>query len=215
MGTVFLSTTGAEALYSDMGHVGRGNIYFTWPFIKVALVLNYFGQGAWMLANSDNPQYTAMESLNPFFQMMSPNVRYLAVILSVSAGVIASQALITGAFTMVSEATRLNWMPHLQVRYPARTRGQLYIPVVNGVLCVSTLAVLAIFKDSEHISAAYGTGVDHYDDHHHRVARRLPMAFPASGSVPSCSPCCSWRFRPCSSSRLWPNSCMVVGSPCC
>ena len=156
MGTVFLSTTGAEALYSDMGHVGRGNIYFTWPFIKVALVLNYFGQGAWMLANSDNPQYTAMESLNPFFQMMSPNVRYLAVILSVSAGVIASQALITGAFTMVSEATRLNWMPHLQVRYPARTRGQLYIPVVNGVLCVSTLAVLAIFKDSEHISAAYG-----------------------------------------------------------
>ena len=136
--------------------LGRGNIYFTWPFIKVALVLNYFGQGAWMLANSDNPQYTAMESLNPFFQMMSPNVRYLAVILSVSAGVIASQALITGAFTMVSEATRLNWMPHLQVRYPARTRGQLYIPVVNGVLCVSTLAVLAIFKDSEHISAAYG-----------------------------------------------------------
>ncbi len=72
-----------KALYSDMGHVGRGNIYFTWPFIKVALVLNYFGQGAWMLANSDNPQYTAMESLNPFFQMMSPNIRYLAVILSV------------------------------------------------------------------------------------------------------------------------------------
>lgn len=156
MGTVFLSTTGAEALYSDMGHVGRGNIYFTWPFIKVALVLNYFGQGAWMLANDRNPDYTTMRTLNPFFQMMTPNVRYLAVILSVTAGVIASQALITGAFTMVSEATRLNWMPHLQVRYPARTRGQLYIPVVNGVLCVSTLLVLAIFKDSEHISAAYG-----------------------------------------------------------
>ena len=156
MGTVFLSTTGAEALYSDMGHVGRGNIYFTWPFIKIALVLNYFGQGAWMLNNARNPQFNTMKSLNPFFQMMTPNVRYLAVILSVTAGVIASQALITGAFTMVSEATRLNWMPHLQVRYPARTRGQLYIPVVNGVLCVSTLAVLAIFKDSEHISAAYG-----------------------------------------------------------
>lgn len=139
-----------------MGHVGRGNIYFTWPFIKIALVLNYFGQGAWMLNNARNPQFNTMKSLNPFFQMMTPNVRYLAVILSVTAGVIASQALITGAFTMVSEATRLNWMPHLQVRYPARTRGQLYIPVVNGVLCVSTLAVLAIFKDSEHISAAYG-----------------------------------------------------------
>nr|WP_240541393.1 KUP/HAK/KT family potassium transporter [Bifidobacterium santillanense] len=156
MGTVFLSTTGAEALYSDMGHVGRGNIYFTWPFIKIALVLNYFGQGAWILANNRNPRINTMKTLNPFFQMMTPDVRYIAVILSVSAGVIASQALITGAFTMVSEATRLNWMPHLQVRYPARTRGQLYIPVVNGVLCVSTLAVLAMFKDSEHISAAYG-----------------------------------------------------------
>lgn len=156
MGTVFLSTTGAEALYSDMGHVGRGNIYFTWPFIKVALVCNYFGQGAWILANSRNPEYNTMKTLNPFFQMMTPNVRYVAVVLSVTAGVIASQALITGAFTMVSEATRLNWMPHLQVRYPARTRGQLYIPVVNGVLCVSTLIVLGIFKDSEHISAAYG-----------------------------------------------------------
>ena len=156
LGSCFLATTGAEALYSDMGHVGRGNIYFTWPFIKVALVLNYFGQGAWMLRNQNNPELADAEGINPFFQMMSPNVRYLAVILSVSAGVIASQALITGAFTMVSEATRLNWMPHLQVRYPARTRGQLYIPVVNAVLCVSTLLVLAMFRDSEHISAAYG-----------------------------------------------------------
>lgn len=156
MGTVFLSTTGAEALYSDMGHVGRGNIYFTWPFIKVALIFNYFGQGAWMLANRDNESLKNIDSLNPFFQMMSPNVRYVAVVLSVTAGVIASQALITGAFTMVSEATGLNWMPHLQVRYPARTRGQLYIPVINAVLCVTTLVVLGIFRDSEHISAAYG-----------------------------------------------------------
>ena len=82
-----------------------------------------------------------MHGLNPFFEMMTPSVRYVAVLLSVCAGVIASQALITGAYTMVSEATRLNWMPHLQVRYPARTRGQLYIPVVNAVLCVSTLLV--------------------------------------------------------------------------
>lgn len=156
MGTVFLSTTGAEALYSDMGHVGRGNIYFTWPFIKIALVFNYFGQGAWMLRNQHNAELADIEGLNPFFQMMNPSVRYVAVILSVTAGVIASQALITGAFTMVSEATGLNWMPHLQVRYPARTRGQLYIPVVNVVLCVATLAVLALFKDAEHISAAYG-----------------------------------------------------------
>ena len=156
MGTVFLSTTGAEALYSDMGHVGRGNIYFTWPFIKVALVFNYFGQGAWILNHWDDTAYNHMHGLNPFFEMMTPSVRYVAVLLSVCAGVIASQALITGAYTMVSEATRLNWMPHLQVRYPARTRGQLYIPVVNAVLCVSTLLVLAMFRDSEHISAAYG-----------------------------------------------------------
>ncbi|MFT8533280.1 KUP/HAK/KT family potassium transporter [Bifidobacterium aquikefiri] len=156
MGTVFLSTTGAEALYSDMGHVGRGNIYATWPFIKVALVLNYFGQGAWMLRNQNNRELHGVTNLNPFFQMLNPSVRYAAVVLSVAAGVIASQALITGAFTMVSEATGLNWMPHLQVRYPARTRGQLYIPVVNLVLCSATLIVLALFRDSEHIAAAYG-----------------------------------------------------------
>ena len=156
MGTVFLSTTGAEALYSDMGHVGRGNIYATWPFINIALVCNYFGQGAWLLRNKDNPALQGVDGLNPFFQMMPTTVRYVAVILSVTAGVIASQALITGAFTMVSEATGLNWMPHLQVRYPARTRGQLYIPTINWVLCVATLTVLVLFKDSEHISAAYG-----------------------------------------------------------
>nr|WP_232340009.1 MULTISPECIES: KUP/HAK/KT family potassium transporter [unclassified Bifidobacterium] len=156
MGTVFLSTTGAEALYSDMGHVGRGNIYATWPFINIALVCNYFGQGAWLLRNKNNPALQGVDGLNPFFQMMPTTVRYVAVILSVTAGVIASQALITGAFTMVSEATGLNWMPHLQVRYPARTRGQLYIPTINWVLCVATLTVLVLFKDSEHISAAYG-----------------------------------------------------------
>ena len=144
------------AFLAIVGVVAIGNIYFTWPFIKVALVLNYFGQGAWMLRNQNNPELADAEGINPFFQMMDPNVRYVAVVLSVTAGIIASQALITGAFTMVSEATGLNWMPHLQVCYPARTRGQLYIPVVNVVLCVATLAVLLLFRDSEHISAAYG-----------------------------------------------------------
>ncbi|NEG70502.1 potassium transporter Kup [Bifidobacterium sp. BRDM6] len=157
MGAIFLSVTGAEALYSDMGHVGRGNIYFTWPFVNLALVLCYFGQGAWILNNQDNPVYASGASTpNPFFAMMTPSVRYVAVLLSVAAGIIASQALITGAFTIVSEATGLNWMPHMQVRYPARTRGQLYIPTVNIVLCCATLAVIFIFKDSEHIAAAYG-----------------------------------------------------------
>lgn len=159
MGTVFLSITGAEALYSDMGHVGRGNIYFTWPIVNIALVLCYFGQGAWILNNQDNPAYDTLpagSSPNPFFSMMPTSMRYVAVILSVTAGIIASQALITGAFTIVSEATGLNWMPHMQVRYPARTRGQLYIPTVNFVLCCATIAVIFIFKDSEHIAAAYG-----------------------------------------------------------
>lgn len=157
MGTVFLATTGAEALYSDMGHVGRGNIYITWPFIKIALMLTYFGQGSWILDNQDNTALYKVDGLNPFFQSMpGSTMRAIAVVMSVAAGVIASQALITGAFTMVSEATGLNWMPHLQVRYPARTRGQLYIPAINLVLCVATLGVLAIFKDSEHITAAYG-----------------------------------------------------------
>lgn len=157
MGTVFLSTTGAEALYSDMGHVGRGSIYATWPFIFIALVFCYFGQGAWMLKNATNSAIIKMGTVNPFFQMMpGTGWRTVAVIMSVTAGVIASQALITGAFTMVSEATSLNWMPHLQVRYPAHTRGQLYIPAVNFVLCAATLTVLFMFRDSEHISAAYG-----------------------------------------------------------
>lgn len=157
MGTVFLSITGAEALYSDMGHVGRGNIYATWPFINLALVLSYFGQGAWIIRTLEDPAYVQEGgSPNPFFAMLFPELRYVAVVLSVIAGVIASQALISGAFTIVSEATRLNWMPHLQVRYPARTRGQLYIPTVNVVVCVATVAVLLIFRNSEHIAAAYG-----------------------------------------------------------
>ncbi len=156
MGTVFLATTGAEALYSDMGHVGRGNIYATWPFIFICLIFNYFGQGAWMIRNQSNKALWSAPNVNPFFQTINPTLRYVAVILSVAAGVIASQALITGAFTMVSEATGLNWMPHLQVRYPARTRGQLYIPTVNFVLCAATLVVLMIFQNSERITNAYG-----------------------------------------------------------
>ncbi len=156
MGTVFLSTTGAEALYSDMGHVGRGSIYATWPFINLALVFCYFGQGAWMLKNKGLPQYKT-GLINPFFEMM-PNDTWktIAVILSVTAGIIASQALITGAFTIVSEATSLNLMPHLQVRYPASTRGQIYIPAVNTVLCVSTLIVLFTFRTSDRMTNAYG-----------------------------------------------------------
>mgnify|MGYP000149238599 CR=1 FL=1 len=155
MGTVFLSTTGARRCT---------RIWATWPRQHLLhLAVHQGGAGAQLLrpgrvdaAQPEQPRTGRREGINPFFQMMDPNVRYVAVVLSVTAGIIASQALITGAFTMVSEATGLNWMPHLQVCYPARTRGQLYIPVVNVVLCVATLAVLLLFRDSEHISAAYG-----------------------------------------------------------
>ena len=118
--------------------------------------LPVLGQGAWLLSSRGDAALASLESLNPFFLMLPGALRPVAVIMSALAAVIASQALISGAFTIVSEATRLNWMPHLQVRYPARTRGQLYIPTVNVVLCCSTLLVLLIFRNSEHIAAAYG-----------------------------------------------------------
>ena len=157
MGTVFLAVTGGEAIYSDMGHVGRGSIYATWPFINVALVLCYFGQGAWVLHARGDKALGAIPNVNPFFEMMPAGaVRIFAVLLSVVAGIIASQALVTGAFSMVSEATTLNWMPHLQVRYPANTRGQLYIPTVNAVLCCLVITTLLIFRTAERLSAAYG-----------------------------------------------------------
>ena len=156
LGSVFLTITGAEALYSDMGHVGRGNIYVTWPIVKVALILNYLGQGAWILGNLDDRGLYNAPDLNPFFQMLLPELRPFAVVFGVVAGVIASQALITGAFTLVSEAARLSWMPRMRIFYPSETKGQLYIPIVNVVLWVGTSAVILFFQTSHNMEAAYG-----------------------------------------------------------
>ena len=156
LGSVFLTITGAEALYSDMGHVGRRNIYATWPVVKVALILNYLGQGAWLLANSHNATLYGVDDLNPFFQMLIPELRPVAVLFGVVAGVIASQALITGAFTLVSEAAHLNWMPRMQIFYPSETKGQLYIPFVNTCLWAGTSAVILGFRTSHNMEAAYG-----------------------------------------------------------
>ena len=156
LGSVFLTITGAEALYSDMGHVGRGNIYVTWPIVKVALILNYLGQGAWLITNQgDHSLYNAPD-LNPFFQMLMPELRPVAVVFGVVAGVIASQALITGAFTLVSEAAHLSWMPRMRIFYPSETKGQLYIPFVNVVLWLGTTAVILFFQTSHNMEAAYG-----------------------------------------------------------
>ena len=159
LGSCFLATTGAEALYSDMGHVGRGNIYATWPFVKICLLLSYLGQGAWLLANAGNPELAATPDLNPFFEMLGPNIRPFAVILSTCAAIIASQALITGAFSLVSEASRLDLMPHMQIFYPAETKGQLYIPIVNHVMWAGCIIVVLLFQSSAHMEAAYGLAI--------------------------------------------------------
>lgn len=160
LGFVFLSTTGAEALYSDMGHVGKINIYASWPFVKLCLILNYLGQGAWALANANNADLIAMsDTLNPFYQMLMPELRPFAIVFSVVAAIIASQALITGSYTLVSEATRLDLMPHLQVHYPSDTKGQLYIPLVNNIMWIGTICIVLLFQTSERMESAYGLAI--------------------------------------------------------
>lgn len=159
LGFVFLSTTGAEALYSDMGHVGKANIYASWPFVKLTLILNYLGQGAWILANAGDPELQVMESLNPFYQMLAPEIRPFAIILSAVAAIIASQALITGSFSLVSEATRLDLMPHMRVHYPSDTKGQLYIPMVNNIMWIGCIFIVLLFQTSERMESAYGLAI--------------------------------------------------------
>ena len=159
LGNVFLCTTGAEALYSDMGHVGKPNIYATWPFVKVCLILNYLGQGAWILASNGSADLAAIPDLNPFFQMLPEQVRVFAVVLSTFAAIIASQALITGSFSIVSEAVRLDLMPHMRINYPSETKGQIYIPMVNNVMWVACICVVLLFQTSAHMEAAYGLAI--------------------------------------------------------
>ena len=159
LGFIFLCTTGAEALYSDMGHVGRANVNATWPIVKTCLILNYLGQGAWILANKGDAELLTMNDMNPFFQMLPEEMRPFAVVLSTLAAIIASQALITGSFTLVSEATRLNLMPHMQIHYPSDKKGQLYIPVVNWVMLVGCVFVVLLFRTSSNMEAAYGLAI--------------------------------------------------------
>ena len=159
LGSVFLAATGAEALYSDMGHVGREHIYRSWPFVKICLILNYFGQGAWILLNNGNAALAAIEDMNPFFLMLPEGLRPFAVILSTAAAIIASQALITGSYTLVSEAIRLDLMPHLQTRYPSDTKGQLYIGTVNTVLYIGCTLVVLYFRSGARMESAYGLAI--------------------------------------------------------
>ncbi|MBR3158740.1 MAG: KUP/HAK/KT family potassium transporter [Atopobiaceae bacterium] len=159
LGFVFLCTTGAEALYSDMGHVGKANIHVSWPFVKACLILNYLGQGAWLIENANNPELAVIPTLNPFYQMLPEALRPFAIGLSTVAAIIASQALITGSFTLVSEATRLNLMPHMKITYPSETKGQLYIPLVNNIMWVGTVFIVLLFQNSERMEAAYGLAI--------------------------------------------------------
>lgn len=154
LGAVFLCTTGAEALYADLGHCGKKNIRASWIFVKIALVLNYFGQGAWLLNHEGQ-----VLSINPFYGLMPDWFLLPGIFIATAAAIIASQAMITGSFTLVSEAIRLGLMPKLTVIFPTNLKGQIYVPAVNIFLWLGCLAVVFLFQKSENMEAAYGLSV--------------------------------------------------------
>jgi KUP system potassium uptake protein len=155
LGAVFLCTTGAEALYSDLGHCGRSNIRISWIFVKAMLVLNYLGQGAWLLGQ----QGKLLAGRNPFFELMSPAFLPFGIAIAAMAAIIASQALISGSFTLINEAIRLNFWPKVKVVYPSDLRGQLYIPSVNWLLFAGCVGIVLYFKESSGMEAAYGLAI--------------------------------------------------------
>ncbi len=154
LGAVFLCTTGAEALYSDLGHCGRKNIRISWIFVKTMLLLNYLGQGAWIINNSH-----AAKQVNPFFAIMPQWFLLSGIIISTAAAIIASQALISGSFTLVSEAVSLNFWPKTRILYPTRLKGQVYLPLVNWSLLVMCSLVVLAFGASSNMEAAYGLAI--------------------------------------------------------
>ncbi|MGH2552880.1 MAG: KUP/HAK/KT family potassium transporter, partial [Chitinophagaceae bacterium] len=163
LGAVFLCTTGAEALYSDLGHCGRGNIRYSWIYVKTCLLINYFGQGASLLANHNGMHITdnLKQSLgiNAFYDLMPHWFIIAGVIIATSAAVIASQAMVSGAFTLISEAMRLNLWPKVRIRYPSEEKGQLFIPAISALMFVGCVSVVLIFKKSSNMEAAYGLAI--------------------------------------------------------
>lgn len=155
LGAVFLATTGAEALYSDLGHCGRENIRITWIFVKTCLLANYFGQAAWVLSSGLHK----LDGKNPFYEMMPSWFLLPGIFLATAATIIASQALISGSYTLVSEAMNLNFWPRVTVRQPSETKGQIYIPSVNNILWVGCVLMILYFKSSTHMEAAYGFSI--------------------------------------------------------
>ncbi|WP_430610301.1 KUP/HAK/KT family potassium transporter [Enterococcus sp. DIV0876] len=159
LGNIFLATTGAEALYSDLGHVGKKNIYASWPYIKICLMLNYFGQAAWLLQVYQNPSYQSIENLNPFFEALPQGWTVFGVSFATLAAVIASQALLSGSFTLVSEAIKLKLLPRMQIIYPGASIGQMYIPALNTILWIACSGVVLLFQTSTKMEAAYGLSI--------------------------------------------------------
>ena len=155
LGAVFLCTTGAEALYSDLGHCGINNIRTSWAFVKVMLILNYLGQGAWIIAHVDN----LTSGLNPFYAIMPHGMLFFGIVMATIAAIIASQALISGSFTIFSEAMNLKFWPRQKIKYPTDVKGQLYIPFVNMSLFILCVIVILFFKSSERMEAAYGLSI--------------------------------------------------------
>ncbi len=155
LGAVFLCSTGAEALYSDLGHCGAKNIRISWLYVKLMLILNYLGQGAWLMDN----YHKVFDGINPFFGIMPEWFVLPSVIFATAAAIIASQALITGSFTIFSEAMSLNFWPIQSIDYPSGVKGQMYIPRINWGLLIMCIIVVLYFQHSEKMEAAYGLSI--------------------------------------------------------
>ena len=155
LGAVFLATTGAEALYNDLGHCGKENVRVGWAFVLVCLLLNYFGQAAWLLGLDGKK----LGDLRPFYAMMPEGMLWFGVGIATLAAIIASQALISGTFTLINEAMKLKLWPMTRVRYPSELRGQIYIPSINWILLAGCLLVVAVFRESPAMEGAYGLAI--------------------------------------------------------
>jgi KUP system potassium uptake protein len=156
LGAIFLCTTGAEAMYSDLGHCGKSNIRLGWGLVKVSLLLSYFGQGAWLLTNFEGK---TLGDTIPFFSIIPSWLLIFGVIIATMATVIASQALISGTFTLVNEAMKLKLWPATRVRYPTQVKGQIYIPAINWILMFGCILVVLYFKEADAMQSAYGLAI--------------------------------------------------------
>ena len=157
VGAVFLSVTGAEAMYADLGHVGKTNIRITWIFVKTSLLVNYFGQGAWALEHMDGQM---LNGLNPFFEIMPRWFVGTGVVIAACASVVASQALISGSFSLINEAVKLETWFRVQILYPSKHRQQIFIPMINHILFLGSVTIVLYFQTSLAMEAVYGMALN-------------------------------------------------------